>query len=186
MQTLLVNCHHDRAWIEPYIKILRPYSEVKLISVERLRPSDADNADAIVVSGSKRYAALDDIDSQLIQCLRQNKRTPMLGICYGHQVMAKVLGCNLRHGELIKGTVEVHVLKEDDIFRGVGSTISVEESHNDHVVLDDAFGGHRLANSTSCDVEAFRHNNWFGLQFHPERSGMVGQKIVGNFYSMIM
>lgn len=44
-----------------------------------------------------------------------------------------------------------------------------------------------LANSASCEVEAIKHieHCFYGIQFHPERSGAIGETIFRNFFDIV-
>ncbi|QIW23442.1 GMP synthase subunit A [Sulfolobus sp. S-194] len=95
---------------------------------------------------------------------------PKLGICLGHQLLAKVLG-----GEVAKATkpeyglVRVNINDEDTILRGLPRSINAWESHTDEVVTPPQ-GFRILANSENAKVQAMvnKDNTIFGVQFHPE------------------
>jgi GMP synthase (glutamine-hydrolysing) len=94
----------------------------------------------------------------------------ILGICAGHQFMAKHFGGDAAPSgipEFGKAVVKIH--KPDVLFAGLPETFEVWESHNDEVsALPRDFVA--LASSTNCKVQAMRHGKrpLFGLQFHPE------------------
>ena len=98
---------------------------------------------------------------------------PILGVCYGHQLIAHALGGrvgpNPKGREI--GTIAVSLTTEaekDTLLGNIGPIISVQETHVESV-LDLPPGAVRLAESELDCNQAFRigRNTW-GFQFHPE------------------
>ena len=109
---------------------------------------------------------------------------PILGICAGHQYMAKHFGGDAAPSGVPEfGKAVVTVLEADVLFEGLPDTLEVWESHNDEVsILPEGFVS--LASSTNCKVQAMRHATrpLFGLQFHPEvEQTQHGSDIFKNF-----
>lgn len=99
-----------------------------------------------------------------------NLDTPILGICLGHQIISEVFGGKTKSAEIESyAQIELNILKENGLFKGIGNTLKVWASHKDEVVaLPENF--EILANSNKCDIEAIKHENKpiYGIQFHPE------------------
>ena len=95
---------------------------------------------------------------------------PLLGVCYGHQMIAHVFGAKVAKGASAEyGLGEVEIDSQDVLFKNVPKKIRAWVSHFDEAKeLPKGFVG--LAHSQTCPIEAMRHNKMpvFGVQFHPE------------------
>jgi GMP synthase (glutamine-hydrolysing) len=141
-------------------------------------PDDARRYDACFLSGSP-HGAYEDIpwihrEHELIRDLA-SRETPMLGICFGSQILASAL-CG-RDQVFRRPTCEVGFLdldlqpaaKGDALAGDLGATVEMFVWHNDEVKAD-----HPdmvvLASSPDCPNHVWRHRDapaW-GVQGHPE------------------
>ncbi len=109
---------------------------------------------------------------------------PVLGICYGMQLVCQALGDEVKPGPTREfGRAACHVRHAEGLFAGVPEDMIVWMSHGDQVpaVSDD---WQPLAATDACPVAAIRHRSrpLFGLQFHPEVSHTPhGGQILRNF-----
>src|SRR5690606_17505527 len=95
---------------------------------------------------------------------------PVLGICYGMQLIAQARGGKVAPGKREYGRAQLVIEEADDLFDGftAGEPITVWASHGDHV--NSAPPGFRtLASTADLPVAAFRAEEApvFGVQFHP-------------------
>jgi len=117
-----------------------------------------------------------------------NANYPILGICAGHQFMARHYGGMVTPSSLPEfGQVELTLCVDDDpLFHGVPKKSIVWESHNDEVTfLPRDFM--KLGGSENCAIQAMRHKKkpFYGLQFHPEvEHTQYGQQIFQNFIDL--
>jgi len=109
---------------------------------------------------------------------------PVLGICYGHQLIAHYAGGKVKRAKKMEyGITEVKIDKRVGILKGHGKTEKVWTSHGDTVLdLPDDF--EVLAHSRNCPISAFRHKREpvYGVQWHPEVAHTPnGQRLLKNF-----
>ncbi len=142
-----------------------------------------ENVDGLILSGGAPRIGL---KGNLGNCAEYLEKAdfPILGICAGHQYMARFFGGEAEPSEIPEfGKIELILLKDNKFFAGVPKKSIVWESHNDEVSqVPDCF--EILGESKNCKVQAMRHKNkpFFGLQFHPEvEHTEYGEQIFKNF-----
>jgi GMP synthase (glutamine-hydrolysing) len=92
---------------------------------------------------------------------------PALGICFGHQLLADVLGGTVEGmDEYELGYREVRKTAEAPVLSGVGDTFSVFVTHSDAVT--ELPPGAELTAENDYGVHGFRKGHVFGVQAHPE------------------
>lgn len=109
---------------------------------------------------------------------------PVLGICYGMQVVCQILGGKISATPAREyGRARLSILKEDRLLQGIPSESTVWMSHGDQVdELSEDF--EPLAGTASCPCAAVKHSSSdvYGLQFHPEVTHTPrGAEIFRNF-----
>lgn len=147
-----------------------------------VKPHDGDTlpepqrvASAIVTGSSAMVG--DDLDwiEPCVDWLRQMLalERPLLGICFGHQLLAHALGGEVRDNPkgIEVGTVQTRLTPAaatDPLFRDLPVIFPVQASHRQSVIQLPP-GAQRLASSDKDSNHAFRYgNNAWGIQFHPE------------------
>ena len=109
---------------------------------------------------------------------------PLLGICYGAQLMANLLGGSVEHapsGEYGKTTVRLD--ESSSLFRGLPAETSCWMSHTDRIGAIPP-GFRTIACTPACPVAAMENpdRRQFGIQFHPEVAHTpVGRDILRHF-----
>jgi GMP synthase (glutamine-hydrolysing) len=120
------------------------------------------------------------LDARLLQ-----EGIPILGICYGMQLVAKMEGGEVHAGRREYGRAELRVLERSALFEGFDPAEATQVwcSHGDHV--DEPPPGYRaLASTATLPVAAFKAEDreTYGVQFHPEVAHTVrGEEILSNF-----
>ena len=130
----------------------------------------------VVVTGSHSMVS-DELDwsDRLVEWIAElvDSRVPFLGICYGHQLLAKAAGGTVGLHPLGKeiGTVEIGLLPEssiDRLFRGLPPRFFVHVTHSE-TVLSLPTNATRLAANSFDSYHAIRIDDCaWGVQFHPE------------------
>lgn len=114
-------------------------------------------------------------------------KIPVLGICYGHQLLVNQTGGRVSQGEAEFGKSILLVGKNDGIFKDLPKNFAVWMSHRDSVKkLPKGFSA--IASSDYSSIAAFQETqrSFYGIQFHPEVSHTEnGYKILDNFCSHI-
>ncbi len=109
---------------------------------------------------------------------------PILGICYGMQLAAQLLGTKVQPAQKREfGRAQVAIADPDALFVGLPREMQVWMSHGDQVKADSA-DFVPLASTDTCPIAAAKHRSRpiFGLQFHPEVSHTPhGSQILRNF-----
>jgi GMP synthase (glutamine-hydrolysing) len=133
------------------------------------RPAaDFQGARGIIISGGP--ASVVEATSPQVDRAIYDLGLPILGICYGHQLLAKDLGGRVSPGVTKEyGHSSVHTEKSP-IFNGIPRRdFTVWMSHGD-TVIDTPPGFQTIGETDDCKVAAMQHpaRRLFGLQFHPE------------------
>ena len=157
------------------------YSEVVPfdISLEKIKEK---NPKGIIFTGGPASVFGDDsprCDSKIFEL-----GIPVLGICYGMQLMSYTLGGNVASANKREyGTTEVSIDNSSKLFEGFGNTNDFLMSHTDFVEKVPE-GFKNIGHTSSCPNAAMENEErkLYGIQFHPEVNNSVnGTKVIKNF-----
>jgi anthranilate synthase/aminodeoxychorismate synthase-like glutamine amidotransferase len=115
---------------------------------------------------------------------------PILGICLGHQAIAKFFNANVVKGiKPMHGKIsEIHLLNDDPLFEGIYSDFEVVRYHS-LVVRDlETTVLVSLANTKEGENMIFKHKFLpiYGIQYHPEAAlSQFGLKILSNWKTVV-
>ena len=169
-------------------------------------PKDLFKAKAIIFPGQGSFPSAmkklnkNGIDKILIELI--NNKMPFIGICLGLQLMftnseeGQCNGLNLFKGTVPKipdsvkvphiGWNNVNFNKSHPIFNGIPDNSYFYFIHSYYVKPDNL---DNIIAETNYGVEfcsAYAFENYVGLQFHPERSGVYGLQIYQNFINKLI
>ena len=109
---------------------------------------------------------------------------PVLGICYGMQLMTHTLGGNVaRANKREYGATNVEIDNKSKLFKGFENINTFLMSHTDFVeTVPEGFKN--IGHTSSCPNAAMENEEkkLYGIQFHPEvNSSINGTKVISNF-----
>lgn len=123
-------------------------------------------------------------DSPLIDKEIFNLNIPILGICYGSQLMAYLLNGKVSKANVSEyGKTEIHILGDSKLFDDCHRLTTVWMSHTDYISEIPA-GFSITASSADCPVAAMENEklNLYATQFHPEVMHTTeGMQMLKNF-----
>jgi GMP synthase (glutamine-hydrolysing) len=137
----------------------------------------------IILSGGPSSVYGEDVPTADLELLRLG--IPVLGICYGMQLITFLEGGVVERGRREYGRAQVTIQEAEGIFDGFepGERTQVWMSHGDHVVQLPA-GYLTLASTPDLPYAAFRAEKWpiYGVQFHLEVAHTTrGEDMISNF-----
>jgi len=161
-------------------RAIREKVETDLIS--NLTPTEKIDADGLILGGGPALERAGRCADYL-----RDLGIPILGICLGMQLMGTTFG-----GKVVAGSmggyaaVNVQVLEEDDILKGLPANFKTWASHMD-LVSQLPEGFEILARSDVCEIEAMKHltRPLYGVQWHPEVVHTeYGLELLDNFIAL--
>lgn len=168
--------------------------ETQIVDVRNVgRLPDVDGLSGVVVTGSHAMVTECQVWSErtaewLTQAVESG--VPILGICYGHQLLAHALGGEVGDNPQGRefGTVEVHLdgtAQQDPLLEGFPSPIRVHVGHVQSVLCLPE-GARRLASSAMDANQAFVVGQCaWGVQFHPEFDASVVRTYIAHFQDVL-
>jgi len=153
-----------------------------IISHEKMNSLDLSIYSSIILSGRRKNdKKMNAINSKLIKHAISEKK-PLLGICYGAEILALSLGGTIKAtSSPCRGPEKVKVTKQNPLCQ---EQINVFESHSYEISsLQPTF--EVLGQSPNCLREIIQYGNMniFGVQFHPEMTE-DGQELIRKFTNL--
>ncbi|NPV88125.1 glutamine-hydrolyzing GMP synthase [Coprothermobacteraceae bacterium] len=161
------------------VRELGVYAEV--VPYHRWHEAINPDVKGVILSGGPRSVYEDQAPKVPTELFQMGK--PILGICYGAQLMAEALGGRVEKGSAGEyGQAELLVKQPYPLFAGTPSRQRVWMSHGDLVVAAPP-GFERAGSTQNCPWAAFQKPPYlFAVQFHPEVvHSEYGKQIFANF-----
>lgn len=144
------------------------------------------NVKGIILSGGPN-SVYDDVSPQPDQSIWK-MGVPILGICYGMQLIAKELKGDVKKGHKKEyGKAELQIDDQENIFAGIPDKIQCWMSHGDSVSkLPESFRSIAHTQNTPNAAIGSDELKMFGVQFHPEVVHTpMGHDIIKNFLYVV-
>lgn len=182
---LVINCGSNKTGF--ITKIVDDEVDVHEIELFDLSSHSLEQYKGFIISGAP--ILLTEVDSDpylkiLERILDLGK--PLLGICFGHQLIGLYFGSIASRMKTIDDMEVISIIDESAIFNRLPMEISMREDHCETISVPEGFK--LLASSDSCVNEAMEKTEQliYGLQFHPEVSGNHGAMIIRNFVGICL
>ena len=149
------------------------YNKFDLDAIKQFEPR------GIILTGGPQSVNGDDfhVDPKLFEL-----NVPILGICFGAQLMAKILGGSVEAAPTAEfGRTEIDRIGESKLLNGMSARSTVWMSHNDRITeLPRGFS--ITASTGNCPIAAMEYDarKLYAVQFHPEVVHTVEGKMVFN------
>jgi len=156
------------------------------------------NADKIIFPGvGEASSAMEKLRATGLDKVIPTLKQPVLGICLGMQLMCKhceegdTKGLNIFDVDVIKFTDEVKVPQigwnqienlKSDLFKGISEKEYMYLVHSFYVPINEETIAE--TNYGFKYASALKEKNFYGVQFHPEKSSKAGEKILKNFLEL--
>jgi len=158
--------------------------EVTVKMVERIRP------DRIIISpGPGHPADPRDVGDSPDIVREFAPRTPLLGVCLGHQIIGHVFGASIRRARTIKhGKTSQIRHSGGPLYLGIPEVFTAMRYHS---LVVDNLPDVLAVEAVSLDdgeIMGIRHVEYpvYGVQFHPESVGTpLGKRIIKNFLDLV-
>jgi glutamine amidotransferase len=161
-------------------------------------PEEILAADKIIFPGvGEASTAMKKLKESGLDTLIPNLNQPVLGICLGMQLLCNYTeegntkGLGVFQTDVKRFTNELkvpqmgwNVIKDlkSDLFTGI-------KEHEYMYLVHSYYAEHCKQTIAATDyginyASALQHNNFFGVQFHPEKSSLAGAKLLDNFLNL--
>lgn len=164
-------------------------------------PAEIAAADRLIMPGvGNAAAAVASLRSKGLDSVIRNLRKPVLGICVGMQIMCRrseegdAPGLGIFDCDVVRFMPEPDVKVphmgwnavsnlEGKLFKGIsdGQCVYFVHSYYPELCCDTVA---TCRHGSTLFSAALRYENFYGTQFHPEKSGSVGEQILRNFLSL--
>ena len=155
---------------------------VSTISEKNFEYNFLQNPQGIIISGSPKLISERIIEQEItrFEFLKQVK-CPVLGICYGHQIIGLCFGSKSWKGNAVRQFQRIEQIQPSILMKSIDKFAEFTEDHTEYIDLPENFDV--ICRSSTCENEAMQHNSLpiFGVQFHPESSGKAGRILFENF-----
>ncbi|MGE4267796.1 MAG: glutamine amidotransferase [Deferribacterales bacterium] len=182
MRDLSIHYGDFEDWMIRYMAVMR--QQVKIVDVQKSTLPKPDDFDGILITGAHEMVTdRHEWSEMTAKWLKEAvaKEIPIMGVCYGHQLLAHAMGGIV--GDHPKGpeigTVDINLTpeaKKDPVFKSMPKSFKAHVTHTQSV-LTLPEGAVLLAENDYEPHHAFRiGKNAWGVQFHPEYDSIISRE----------
>lgn len=177
----IIDC--GTSWIEEIKNNVKKNNHLfTVIKLNKIKDYEFNLFQGLIISGAPIILTKANIKEylNLFQFIKEIN-VPILGICFGHQIIGLLHGSKITIGKKIDKKEQIEIIQENHLFKEIKNKSFFKEEHSESISLPNDFI--LLARSKSDNNETMKHfcKKVYGTQFHPEVSGNNGEKLLSNF-----
>ena len=160
-------------------------AQVEVKRNDAVTPAEAYKYKAIIISPGPCDP---DRAGVCLEVIKQNKRTPLLGVCLGHQAIGQAYGGKVIRTEPMHGKTSLVKHTDKGLFKGVKNPFTATRYHSlivERSTLPDCL---EITAETDGIIMGLLHKTLpvHGVQFHPESiASEEGHKLLKNFIELV-
>lgn len=180
---LVIDCGSSKTkYIE---QIVDEFIDVKPCKLFDFKLEDLNDVKGIIISGAP--ILITDVDpTPYVNILSwiKNSAVPVLGICFGHQVIGLIHGAFAQKMSPVRDWEEIGSFETSPLLNRLPIDFEMMQDHCETISVPPGFT--LVASSDSCVNEVMQNKEQtiFGVQFHPEVSGNFGRILLENFVTI--
>ena len=166
-------------------------------------PKQMDELSKIIIPGVGSFpSAMKEVKKVKKDILKKLKNKTVLGICLGMQIMGsmgfefkKIKGLNLIKGNIKKiknleelphvGFKRIDIKKKSGLFKNIPNKSEFYFTHSfEFTEIEKKYISAVVSYKNKIIIAAIKKDNFYGTQFHPEKSSKIGLKLFKNFLDL--
>ena len=171
--------------LKVYTEII-PYNKLNELEINYIYESDV-HVKGLILSGSP-HSVIDGNYPTINENLIRLSEIPILGICYGSQLIARIYGEEIEKkeiGEFGKQDIIIYDNENNNLLFDIPNKLSVWMSHSDTITTNNNI---RVLSKTENNIIAsykVKNKSIYGIQYHPEVSHtQFDQKKISNIINI--
>lgn len=169
-----------------YIRTLAWYDPHIIADLER----NYDFISGIILSGSHHNILPHSKFPRVPKWIFKQKDLPVLGICYGMQLMNHEMGGTVvKNKRSEQGPKAIEIINDSLLFDGVDPEVRPHPKkiwmHHDYICKDPHPKFKITSKTKLSPIASMERRNLYGVQFHPEYKTGMGKQIIENFCNKI-
>ena len=182
---LIIDCGSEKT---KYIgEIIKPKIDVTICKFNDFKLEYLKSIKGIIISGAP--ILLSEVDTKpYIEKFKWIKTTstPILGICFGHQIIGLIHGSFVKKIIPVRSWEKINIIKSSNLLYSLPLIFEMMEDHCETISIPKQFNHIASSNSSANEIMEHKEKKIFGIQFHPEVSNHLGQVLLDNFIQICL